>query len=160
MNAIVIVPHTSPEIAARELATEMHPPRRYTNPQATLADALTHAACRDAENLIDNAGPWYAGSLPMTAAERDTLRALIAERPHHTETTPRLHTLRERRNATRDIAREHGAHVTPGCCGLAGHTGSAARRAPNSDPPRPVRVPSAVMVSLSGCGCTQCGGGR
>ena len=34
---------------------------------AALADALTHAACRAAENLIDNAGALYAGNLPITA---------------------------------------------------------------------------------------------
>ena len=80
MNAIIFAPHTSPEIAARQLATEMH--RRGDTPipnPAALADALTRGACRAAENLIDNAVPWYAGSLPMTAADRDALRALIAE---------------------------------------------------------------------------------
>ena len=65
---------------------------------AALADAITHAACRVAENLIDNVCPWYAGSLPMTAADPDALRALIAE-ARTTAPAPRLHTLRERRNA-------------------------------------------------------------
>ena len=42
MNAIIFAPHTSPEIAARQLATEMH--RRGDTPipnPAALADALT-----------------------------------------------------------------------------------------------------------------------
>ena len=57
MNAIVFAPRTSPEIAARQLCAEML--RRGDTPMpdpAALADALTRAACRAAEYLIDNAG--------------------------------------------------------------------------------------------------------
>ena len=106
MNAIVFTPRASPEIAARQLCAEMQ--RRGDTPMpdpAALADALTRAACRAAENLIDNAATLYAGNLPATAetlgaTDRDTLRALIDEAVAAGTTTPpapRLPTLRERR---------------------------------------------------------------
>jgi len=160
MNAIIFSPHTSPEIVARQLATEMR--RRGDTPipnPAALADALTRAACRAAENLIDNAGPWYAGSLPMTAADRDALRALIVE-ARTIKPAPRLHTLRERRRAARELARAHGLTAQawmlwPGWthaigCETCRELGPAAT------------CWNAVGCHgfLSGCGCAQCGGGR
>jgi len=160
MNAIVFAPRTSPEIAARQLATEMH--RRGDTPipnPAALADALTRAACHAAENLIDNVCPWYAGSLPMTAADRDALRALIAE-ARTTAPTPRLHTLRERRNAARVLAREHGARVTAWMLWPGWTHAIGCKTCRELGPAAPCWGAIGCHGFLSGCGCTQCGGGR
>jgi hypothetical protein len=160
MNAIVFAPRTSPEIAARELCAVMLSRGDTPMPDpAALADALTRAACRAAEYLIDNAGALYAGSLPMTATDRDALRTLIAEARTNLP-APRLPTLRERRNAARTLAQEHGTRVQAWMlwngwthaigCGTCRELGPAAT------------CWGAIGCHgfLSGCGCAQCGGGR
>ena len=80
MNAIVFAPRTSPEIAARQLCAVMLSRGDTPMPDpAALADALTRAACRAAENLIDNA----AASMPIARAPPPSNvrrpRALIAD---------------------------------------------------------------------------------
>ena len=48
--------------------------------------------------------------MPVTATERDALRTLIVD-ARTNPSAPRLPTLRERRNAARTLAQEHGARV-------------------------------------------------
>lgn len=163
MNAIVFVPRTSPEIAARQLCAEMQ--RRGDTPTpnpAALADALTRAACRVAENLIDNAGALYAGTLPMSA-ERDALRTLIAEAVAAATANlpaPRLHTLRERRRAARALAQEHGARVTAWMLWPGWTHAIGCETCRELGPAATCWGAIGCHGFLSGCGCTQCGGGR
>ena len=159
MNAIVFAPRTSPEIAARQLATEMH--RRGDTPipnPAALADALTRAACQVAEHLIDNTAEIYdaVGDRGATAC---ALRAAIAE-ARTAKPAPRLHTLRERRHAARALAREHGARVTawmlwPGWTHAVG-----CETCRELGPAAACWGAIGCHGFLSGCGCAQCGGGR
>ena len=148
MNAIVFAPRTSPEIAARQLCAEMLSRGDTPMPDpAALADALTRAACRAAENLIDN-----AGSAVRRQLARHRHRPRRPPCPDHATPAP----TRPRRAcppcasaATRrePLPRNTARAFKPGCCGPAGPTLSAAKRAANSDPPPPVGVRSAVMVS-------------
>ena len=148
MNAIVFAPRTSPEIAARQLCAEMH--RRGDTPMpdpAALADALTRAACRAAENLIDNAAASYAGNLPAHRRRPRRPPRPDRGRPHHPARATVAHPARTPQRRASPCPANMARASKPGCCGPAGPTLSAARRAANSDPPPPVGARSAVMVS-------------
>ena len=161
MNAIVFAPRTSPEIAARQLCAAMLSRGDTPMPDpAALADALTRAACRAAENLIDNAASIYT-KCPRTATVEtfDDIDAAIAD-ARTTPAAPRLPTLRERRHAARALAREHGARVQAWMLWPGWTHAIGCETCRELGPAAACWGAIGCHGFLSGCGCAQCGGGR
>ena len=162
MNAIVFAPRTSPEIAARQLCAAMLSRGDTPMPDpAALADALTRAACRAAENLIDNAAASIRRQMPAHRHRRnvDAIDAAVAD-ARTNPPAPRLPTLRERRHAARALAQEHGTRVQAWMLWHGWTHAIGCETCRELGPAAACWGAIGCHGFLSGCGCAQCGGGR
>jgi len=157
MNAIVLAPRTAPAAAARALAAAISAAGDTPPNTAALADALTRWACREAENLIDDAATLYAH--PAASPAYIGLLATI-QAARESRLTPRLVTLRQRRAAARLFAREHGAHVQAWMLWDGWHAWIGCDLCHELGPAAPCWGAIGCHSYLLGCGCAQCGGGR